>query len=167
MRRFGFALSAVSALAIMAVPADAQLRFGGHAAMITGLDEIATDVKNPLDGTFGLGGRVGFEPPLIPVGVYGSVTNFFADGTELNYWTGSVFGKLGLPLPILQPYALLGIRRRASSASGLSESDSGFFAGIGVQLSSIFIEGAMDFIDEEIPDVNNSPIVLKGGFIIG
>jgi len=167
MRRFSFALSAVLALAIMAVPAQAQLNFGGHVAMITGLDDIATNVENPLDGTFGVGGRVGFQPPALPVGVFGSVTYYFPDGDDLSYWTGSVFGKLSLPLPVVSPYALVGLQRRAASASGISDSENGFFAGIGVQLTSVFIEGTMEFTEADIPDVKTNPLVLKGGFMIG
>jgi len=167
MRRFAFAFSAVLALAILAVPADAQLKFGGQVALITGLDDIATDVENPFNGTFGVGGRVGFEPPLSPIGVYGSVTYYFPSDSDVNYWTGSIFGKLGLPLPVVSPYAVVGLQRRATSVGSLDESDNGFFAGVGVSLSSLFIEGTMEFNDEDVPDVNNSPIVLKGGFMIG
>ena len=167
MRRFAFALSAVLALAIMAVPAEAQLNFGGHVALITGLDDIATDVENPLNSTFGVGGRVGFEPPLSPIGVYGSVTYYFPSEGDVNYWTGSIFGKLGLPLPVVSPYAVVGLQRRASSVGSLDSAENDFFAGVGVSLSSLFIEGTMEFNDEAISNVNNSPIVLKGGFMIG
>ena len=164
MRRFGFALSAVFALAIMAVPADAQLKFGGHAAMISSIDEVSS-----LDGSFGVGGRVGAELPALPIGAYGSVTYYFPDGDDLSYWTGSVFGKLGLPLPIVSPYALVGIQRRAASVGDVSESDNGFFAGVGVGFSSLFIEATFEFVEDDpaFPDFDNDPLVFKGGFIIG
>ena len=167
MRRFAFALSAVLALAVLAVPAEAQLKFGGQVALVTGLDDVATNVENPLNSTFGIGGRVGFEPPALPVGVYGSVTYYFPEGDDTNYWTGSVFGKLGLPLPVIAPYAVLGVQRRATSVGNLDASDNGLFAGIGVSLASIFIEGTMEFTEDAIPDVNENPIVLKGGIMIG
>lgn len=169
MRRFVFALSAVFALAVMAVPAEAQLRFGGHVAMISGLEDVSASIQNPLDGAFGVGGRVGAELPAMPIGAYGSVTYYFPDGDDFSYWTGSVFGKLGLPLPIVSPYALVGIQRRAASAGDISDSENGFFAGIGVGLGALFLEGTFEFNEEDpsAPDLDNDPIVFKGGIIIG
>ena len=164
MRRFGFALSAVFALAIMAVPADAQLKFGGHAAMISSVDE-ASSPRRIVRRRWSSGCRV----PALPIGAYGSVTYYFPDGDDLSYWTGSVFGKLGLPLPIVSPYALVGIQRRAASVGDVSESDNGFFAGVGVGFSSLFIEATFEFVEDDpaFPDFDNDPLVFKGGFIIG
>jgi hypothetical protein len=95
------------------------------------------------------------------------VTYYFPSEGDVNYWTGSIFGKLGLPLPVVSPYAVVGLQRRASSVGSLDSAENGFFAGVGVSLSSLFIEGTMEFNDEAISNVNNSPIVLKGGFMIG
>ena len=164
MRRFAFAFSAVFALAIMAVPVEAQLKLGPQVAMISSLDE-ASD----LDGSFGVGGRIGAEVPALPIGAYGSLTYYFPDGCDCSYWTGSVFGKLGLPLPVIAPYALLGIQRRASKVGNLSDSENGFFAGVGVGLGALFLEATFEFKEEDpsLPDFDNEPLVFKGGVIIG
>ena len=164
MRRFSFALSSVFALAIMALPAEAQLKLGPQVAMISSLDE-ASD----LDGSLGVGGRVGAEVPALPIGAYGSLTYYFPDGCDCSYWTGSIFGKLGLPLAVVAPYALLGIQRRASSVGNLSDSENGFFAGVGVGLGALFLEATFEFNEDapSTPDLDNEPLVFKGGVIIG
>jgi len=168
MRRFAFALSAVFALALTAVPVDAQLKLGVHGALVSGgLDEIATNVENPLSGVFGVGGRLGVEVPLFPVGAYASMTYYLADSDE-NYWTASVFGKLGLPIPIISPYAIAGLKRSSANPGDLtSEAATGLFGGVGLQISSLFIVGTIEMNDEVTASVGNNPIVLKGGFIIG
>lgn len=164
MRRFVFALGAMLALAATAAPVDAQLKFGGHVAMISGLDEASN-----LDGSFGAGARVGAELPLLPVGAYVSATYYLPDGDDTSYWTGSLFAKAGLPLPIVSPYLLGGFQRRAASVGDLSESDSGLFVGLGVQIKQLFLEGTLEFNEDDpaFPDLDNDPIVFKGGFIIG
>jgi hypothetical protein len=167
MRRFVFAIGAVLAFSVLANPVDAQLKFGVHGAMVSGLDD-AIDNALGLNGTFGLGGRLGVELPLLPIGVYGMGTYFFPSG-DVNYYTASLMGKLGLPLPIVSPYLLGGYQRRSTSIGGISDSANGAFIGLGVQLTKIFLEGSVEFNEENptLPDINNNPIVFKGGFLIG
>lgn len=163
MRRFVFAMSAVLALAVMAVPADAQLKFGAHVAMISGLAE-----ANQLQGEFGFGARAGLELPALPVGVYGSATYFMPDCDDCTYWTGSLFAKAGLPLPV-SPYLLGGVQRRAAEVGGLENAENGFFVGVGVGLGALFLEGAVEFNEDDpmFPNIDNDPIVFKAGFTLG
>lgn len=165
MRRFAFAISAVLGLAVLANPVDAQLlKLGGHVAMISGLEEASS-----LQGELGFGARAGVEAPTAPIGAYVSATYFMPDCDECSYWTGSLFGKVGLPLPIVAPYLQGGIQRRASAVGDLEAAESGFFIGLGVGFGSLFLEGSMEFNEDDpaVPDFDNDPIVFKGGFVIG
>ncbi len=165
MRRFAFAMSAVLALAVLANPVDAQLlKVGGHVAMISGLEEASS-----LQGEFGFGARAGVQLPGAPIGAFVSATYFMPDCDECTYWTGSAFGKVGLPLPVVAPYLLGGIQRRASAVGDLEAAENGFFVGVGASLGAIFLEGTMEFNEDDpaVPDFDNDPIVFKGGFLIG
>ena len=106
---------------------------------------------------------------MSPFGAFVSVTYFNPDCDNCSYWTGSAFAKLGIPLPIVSPYVLGGIQRRAAEAGGISAAENGFFAGLGVSLSSLFIEGTMEFNEDDpsVPDFDNDPIVVKAGVLIG
>lgn len=164
MRRFAFAMSAVLAFAVLANPVDAQIKLGVHVAQISGLADVSA-----LDGTFGFGARAGLQAPALPIGVFASATYFSPDCDDCSYWTGSLFGKLGLPLPIVAPYVLGGVQRRATTAGALEASENGIFVGLGVQLQKLFIEGAMEFNEDDpaVPDFDNDPIVFKAGILIG
>lgn len=164
MRRFAFAMSAVLAFAVMANPVDAQLKFGAHVAMISGLADVSA-----LDGTLGFGVRAGLQAPALPIGVFASATYFNPDCDDCGYWTGSLFGKVGLPLPMISPYALGGVQRRAASVGDLESSENGIFIGLGVQLQKLFIEAAMEFNEDDpaVPDFDNDPLVFKAGILIG
>lgn len=164
MRRIAFAMSAVLAFAVLANPADAQIKLGVHVAMISGIADVAE-----LDGIFGFGVRGGVQAPALPIGVFASATYFNPDCTDCGYWTGSLFGKVGLPLVMVSPYVLGGVQRRASSVGALETSEDGFFVGLGVQVQKLFIEAAMEFNENDIsaPDFDNDPIVFKAGILIG
>ncbi|MDX1495563.1 MAG: hypothetical protein R3253_15960, partial [Longimicrobiales bacterium] len=75
MRRFMYVLSAAFALALFVTPAEAQLKFGAQASLVTGLEEASA-----LDGTFGLGARVMVDPPILPVGGFVDATYYFPEG---------------------------------------------------------------------------------------
>lgn len=171
MRRFMSVLSAVFALAVMTAPADAQLKFGAQASLITGLEDASS-----LDGTFGLGGRAMVDPPLLPVGGFVDATYYFPDdsgtGSDLSYWTATAAAQLRLPLPVVRPYALVGYQLRRSSFGDEGDTDGGFVVGAGVQLNfmlSLFLEGTFEFNEDDpaFPDLDNDPIVFKGGVLFG
>lgn len=162
MRRFMFGLTAVLAMAVLASPVDAQLKLGAQAALTTGVDEASA-----LDGTFGLGGRVMVDPPLMPVGGFVSGTYFFPEG-DVSYWTTTAAAQLRLPLPMAKPYALVGWQLRG----GEGDTQNGAVLGVGVQLDfmmSVFLEGTYEFHEEitGFPDFDNDPIVIKAGVLFG
>jgi hypothetical protein len=168
MRRFVFAIGAVLVFAVLANPVDAQLKFGVHAAMVSGFDTAIDDALG-LNGKFGAGGRLGIELPALPIGVYAMGTYYFPSGTDVSYYTASLMAKLGLPLPIISPYLLGGYQRRATSVGDLDDTQNGAFVGLGVAFSKLFLEGSMEFNEEvpSLPDLDTDPIVFKAGFLIG
>ena len=177
MRRFSCVLSAVAALAIFALPADAQIKFGAHGAAITGLEDAigaAGDLGVPVESTFGLGGRAMLDPPLLPVALVGSATYYFAEGDE-SVWTATLAGQFRIPLPIVKPYVTAGYQIRPEDVGG--ESQNGFMLGAGLQLDlavSVFLEGGFEF-GEEIPSgvgglteaLDTNRFVVKGGIMFG
>ena len=152
-------------LVVSANAVDAQLNYGIQGAMITSLEE--TGSLGALDGQFGVGGRVGFNAPLFPIGVYGSGTYYFPDDAvlaDLRYYTLSLGARLGIPLVIIQPYAVGGWQWRTSKVADFdSSTESGAFVGLGVALKKLFVEGSIEFNDE-IPTIDTTPVVIKAGF---
>ncbi len=144
-------------------PVRAQLSVGPQVAMISGLDE-----ASGLNGDFGLGVRVGLEPPGMPVGAFLSGTYFFPSDEELSYYTLSLGGKLGIPLQLVYPYLVAGVQRRSRSVGGISDAENGAFLGLGVQIVKVFVEGSVEFNrdDPGVPDFDNDPIVFRVGFSI-
>jgi hypothetical protein len=166
MRRLLLTLSVAAALVAVAHPAAAQLKFGGQAAMMTGLDEATS-----LNGTFGIGPRVAFAPPLFPLGVIGQGVYYFPEG-DGSYLTYSLAAQLRLPLPMISPYAIGGWQWRRSSGGGDSSTETGPMIGVGVELNlgvNLFLEGSLEFNDEvpSAPDFDVNPIVIKGGVLLG
>ena len=173
MRRFSFVLSALAALAVFANAADAQIKFGAHGAVITGLDEVlvAGENVNIPSGTFGLGARAMLDPPLLPVAVVGSYTKYFPEG-DGSVWTATIAGQLRLPLPVFKPYVTAGYQLRPEDAA--ENSQNGFMIGAGVQLDfmlSLFLEGGFEFgKDIEVtglPTIDTNRLVIKGGAMFG
>jgi hypothetical protein len=166
MRRLILSLSMVAAVAVAAQPAEAQLVFGPQVALMTGLEEASS-----LNGTFGAGGRVGFAPPLLPIGVVGQGVYYFPEG-DGSYMTYGVAGIVRLPLPMVSPYAIGGWQWRRASANSVTVTENGPTIGIGVQLNlalSLFLEATMEFNDEipSSPDFDNNPLVILGGALLG
>ena len=164
MGRFAFVIGTVLALAVLANPVDAQLNYGVQGAWITSLDE-ATD----LNGEFGLGGRIGFDLPALPIGVYGSGTFFFPDCVECKYNTWTLGAKVGIPLAVVFPYLHSGWQWRSTSVADVGNTENGGFVGLGVSSFKFFVEGSWEFNpdDPAIPDFDNDPIVIKVGYLFG
>jgi hypothetical protein len=161
MRRFVVILGAVLVLVVSASAVDAQLNYGIQGAMITSLEE-----AGGLDGRFGVGGRIGLNAPLLPIGVYGSGTYYFPDDTavpDLKYYTLSLGARLGIPLVIIQPYVVGGWQWRTAKVASLSNTENGAFVGVGVAFSKLFIEGSIE-VNDEIVGIDTTPIVIKAGF---
>ena len=160
-------LAAIFLLAGFVGSAEAQIRLGGHIANLGTFDEMSR-----LEGTTGVGGRVGVEFPflLIPMGLYGSATHYFS---ENSYWTGSVFGKVELPVPGVSPFGVLGVRHRnlkwLIEGQSVASSSAGFFAGLGLEIGSLFLETSIDFdmAAPSLPDFDTELLTFKAGFIVG
>lgn len=173
MRRLLLPFATALALVALAQPVDAQLKFGAHGAVITGLDEVTVGgitANSGINGTFGLGGRVMLDPPLLPVALVGSGTYYFMEEGMGSYYTGTLAGQLRLPLPIVKPYATLGYQLRKSEGA---DSQTGFMLGAGVQLDlglSLFLEGTFE-IGEDLTvattEIDTNSIVIKGGVLFG
>jgi hypothetical protein len=166
MRRLLLTLSVAAALVAVAQPAEAQLKYGLQGALMTALEEASS-----LNGTIGIGPRVALQPPLLPIGVVGQGVYYFPEG-DGSYMTYSLAAQLRLPLPMVNPYAIGGWQWRRSSANDVSETVNGAMIGVGVQLNlavSVFLEGSFEFNDEVtgFPDLDNNPIVIKGGVLLG
>ena len=174
MRGMLLTLSAVFALVALAAPADAQFNFGAQGAVITSVDDLSAVVSGAaeLSGTFGLGARTAFQPPLLPIGVVAQGVYYFTDAVDYDYLTYSLAAKLRMSTPVISPYALGGWQWRRTSTGGTSTTESGAMFGVGVQFNfgvSLFLEGIYEFHDElpTLPDFDTDPIVIKGGIIFG
>jgi hypothetical protein len=168
MRRLLMTLSMAAAFAALAQPAEAQLKFGAHGAMISSLDEASA-----LNGEFGAGARVMLDPPLFPLAVVASGTYYFPDCVaDCSYWTATLAGQLRLPTPLVSPYLTAGWQTRRTDNNGTKSTANGPVVGLGVQVNfmlSLFLESAVEFNKEieGLPDLDNTPIVFKGGILIG
>ena len=167
MRRMLLTLSTVFALVALAAPVDAQFNFGAQGAVITGVDDL-----NNLSNTYGLGARVGFQAPLLPIGVLGQGVYYFPDAADFSYSTYSLAASFRISTPMISPYGLGGWQWRRTSTGGASNTENGAMIGVGVELNlgvSLFLEGTYEFTEELTgnPDFDNNPIVIKGGIIFG
>jgi hypothetical protein len=163
MRRSILTMVAV-ALVASARPTEAQLSYGLQGALLTGIED------ETLDGTFGIGPRVGFTLPAVPIGAVGQGVYYFPEG-EGSYMTYGLSALVRLPLPVVSPYAIGGWQWRRSSANDQSETQSGAAIGVGVQVNfgvSLFLEGTMEFNDEPAPNADpDHSIVIQGGVLLG
>ena len=174
MRRMLLTLSTVFALVALAAPADAQFNFGAQGAVITSVDDLSAVVSGAaeLSGTFGLGARTAFQPPVLPIGVVAQGTYYFTDSVDYDYLTYSLAARFRISTPVVSPYALGGWQWRRTSTGGTSSTEKGAIFGVGVQLNlgvSLFLEGIYEFNEEltGVPDFDTDPIVIKGGIMFG
>jgi hypothetical protein len=135
MRRLLMTASVALACATVAQPAVAQVSFGGQAAMITMLDD-ATD----LNGTFGVGPRVEFSPP-IPTPM---ISPYVIGGWQ---WR----------------------RVSAEGFDAVTEDGATVGVGVGLGMVPVFVEVSMEFNEEDpaFPDVDNDPVVIQAGVLVG
>jgi hypothetical protein len=170
MRRLLLTASLALVGATLARPAAAQISFGAQGAYITGVEEITGG--GDLNGTVGVGARAQFSPPLpgLSLGVVGQGVYYFPEG-DGSYMTYGLGAKIGLALPMINPYAIGGWQWRRSEGGGVTNTENGLTAGLGVQLGMVpvFVEATMEFNDElpSAPDYDNNPLVLQAGIMIG
>ncbi len=154
----------------LAAPADAQISFGAQGAFITGVDDLAG--APDLSNTYGLGARVVFQAPVLPIGLVGQGTYYFPEGDDFGYSTYSIAAQFVISTPLLSPYGLGGWQWRRTSIGGTSSTESGAMIGVGVEVNlgiSLFLEGTYEFTEELTgnPDFDNNAIVIKGGIMFG
>ena len=167
MRGILLTVSTVFAFVVLAAPADAQFNFSAQGAVITSVDDLSD-----LSNTYGIGARVGFQAPLLPIGVLGQGIYYFPDADDLSYSTYSLAARFRISTPLLSPYGLGGWQWRRTSSAGTSNTENGAMLGVGVELNlgiSLFLEANWEFHDEvtAMPDFDNNPIVIKGGITFG
>lgn len=155
----------VAAAAILAVgalapqKAEAQLKFGAHAAY--------ADQVN--DGAFGLGARVGIDPPLLPFSFWAHGDYYFVDdvtGTNTDASQGyQTFGADAhfspLPFPLITPYLSGGVLVRRSTLDGTilgetiddSSTNTGFAIGLGADVGFL-VSGTVQIRREFFSDEN-------------
>jgi opacity protein-like surface antigen len=169
MRRLLLTASLALVGAALAQPVNAQISFGGQAAYMTGLEEVQGGDYN---GTMGIGARAVFSPPIpvLSIGIVGQGVYYFPEG-DGSYMTYGLGGKFGLGLPLISPYAIAGYQWRRAENGGVTNTENGFTAGVGVQLGMIpvFVEATMEFNDEipSAPDFDVNPLVLQAGIMLG
>lgn len=179
MRRIMFGLGVALAIALSAVSADAQVKLGGHAALMAGVDEVvlAGQGVGVPDGNFGLGARLMLDPPLFPLALVGSATYYFDSAAdEASVWTATLAGQLRIPLPVVKPYLTGGWQLRPDDVTGNSQNGPMLGAGVQFDLSlSFFLEGTYEFADEIAPEdvsglleaLDTNRFVIKGGVLFG
>jgi hypothetical protein len=172
MRRLLLTASVAMACAALVQPAHAQVAFGVQGALLTGLEEVegGTALDN---GTFGLGGRAEFSPPIptLSLGLVGQGVWYFPDG-DFNYVTYGLGAKVGLSTPMVSPYVIGGWQWRRFSADGfdaLTENGPTVDVGVGLGMIPVFVEATFEFNDEDEidPDFDNNPMVIQAGVLIG
>ena len=119
-----------------------------------------------------LGARVGFQAPLLPIGVLGQCVYYFPDAADFSYSTYSLAASFRISTPMISPYGLGGWQWRRTTSVGTTSTESGAMLGLGVQLNlgiSLFLEANWQFHEEvpAMPDFDNNPIVIKGGITFG
>jgi hypothetical protein len=170
MRRLLLTASLALVGATLAQPVDAQVSFGAQGAYITGLEEITGG--GDLNGTIGIGARAMFSPPIpaLSLGLVGQGVYYFPEG-DGSYMTYGLGAKFGLSFPMVSPYAIGGWQWRRSESGGVTSTENGLTAGVGVQLGMVpvFVEATMEFNDEipSAPDFDVNPLVLQAGVMIG
>jgi hypothetical protein len=174
MRPMPLIIATTFVLVALAAPADAQFSFGAQGAVITGVDDLSTILPGApdLNNTYGLGARVVFQAPVLPIGLVGQGTYYFPDADDYDLRTYGIAARFRLSTPLISPYGLGGWQWRRTSTGGTSNTESGAMLGVGVELNlgiSLFLEGTYEFTEELTgnPDFDNAPIVIKGGIMFG
>jgi len=147
---------ATVALGVEAPEASAQLNPGIHVAR----------ASDAFGGVNGVGGSVELNFPLFPIDLFVAGEYFFPDcGTAdgCSFMGGSADLHLGLPFPVLTPYATGGLVYRRTDAGGGAgaNAETGFGGGVGVNLGALVI-GAYAEVRYEVVDPDNQVVFRVG-----
>jgi hypothetical protein len=159
-KRMAFCAVMLGALLVPAT-ASAQL-FGGV---------FGAYANDSFDGTYGVGGELGLNIPVLPLDVFGSGTWYFpdCDNCDLSGW--SLGANLRIPMVIVRPYLTGGwtwrdIEGGGATVNPLADGNySGVFAGAGIDLAlfgvRLFAEGRREFLEGELEQ-----FVFRGGVLL-
>ena len=129
--------------------AEAQyFRFGAHVPFATSLGG-GDDLTDP---SWGIGGRVGLEPPLFPCALWGTVDYMFPGGDGTSYQNFALDANVRLPIPLLEPYVSGGYQARRFDDGSVSDVYHGWTLGGGIRFSFIvnaFLEARREFYGDE------------------
>ncbi len=135
LRRLALPLCLIPFAFISATPAAAQFDVGVH----------ATRAADVFGGAWGLGATVGVEVPALPLGARVGGDWFrpdcgIADGCGFLGWTADV--RVRMPFPVVRPFALAGVvHRRHDPGSAKAQWNSGWAAGLGVDVGTLVLRG--------------------------
>jgi hypothetical protein len=158
---FGIFLAAGMLVAAPADEAKAQFLWGAHVPY----------ALDTFDGAFGIGGRLGYDLPVLPIDIVGVGEVFFPDcgANDCSLWGASAEANLRLPIPIVRPYLTGGLGYRSlsrprSDGNGTEDlSATGVSLGLGVDFNlaavRLFVDGRYEWYDE---DVVSQPIFRAG-----
>lgn len=138
------ALFAVSA--VWATRAEAQLNPGIHVAR----------AMDAFEGANGVGASVQLSFPLFPIDVFVAGEYFFPEcpgGGDCSFAGGSADLHFSLPIPVLTPYGTAGLVYRRTDTGAGAVTDTGFGAGVGVDLGTLVLgaygEARYEFVGED------------------
>ena len=174
LRTISLAVALVLGVILTPKQAEAQglpISFGVHVASALNAEDVA---GNDSKSAFGLGARVGIDPPLLPVAFFLNGDYFFVDCGDIDCGYQNVGLDVNfnfLPLPIFNLYATGGLLVRRASASGEilgvafdeSGTATGFSLGAGVSfnfIASAYLEVRNEFFGDD--DGGNQILVRLG-----
>jgi opacity protein-like surface antigen len=146
---------AAAAIAFGAMPAKAQFP---HLSLMGGVSFPKGDASQMQDMGYNGGMALGFNAPMMPIGIRLDAALHHFPGKDLtingssysqstNVWSGTVNATYSLPLPSpVKPYAIAGLGYYGTIVTienvpgNASQSKLGYNAGVGVALSRLFVE---------------------------
>lgn len=154
-RTLGVALI-LAALGLGAAEVQAQLNPGIHVARAT----------DSFGGANGVGASVELSFPVFPIDIFVAGEYFFPDcGTvgDCSFMGGSADLHVGLPIPVLTPYATGGlVYRRTDVGGGVGAvAETGYGGGVGVNLGALVL-GAYAEVRYEVVDPDDQMVIRLG-----
>lgn len=146
----------LAALGVFASPGHAQLNPGIHVAR----------AADAFGGANGIGGSIQLSFPLFPIDIFAAGEYFFPDcGSvdDCSYMGGSADLHFTLPAPAFTPYGTAGLVYRRSNAGGSAATvaNTGFGAGVGVDLGTLVL-GAYAEVRYEFVDPDDQLVLRLG-----
>lgn len=154
IRRTLSVLLVTCALGTFAADAHAQLNPGIHVAR----------AFDAFGGVNGVGGSLELSFPLFPIDVFVAGEYFFPDCgsvSDCSFMGGSADLHLSLPFPVLTPYATGGLVYRRTDVGIGAVADTGFGAGVGVNLGALVLGGYAEARYEFVGD--DDQVVVRVG----